>query len=142
MVSSLLQAKGRDVLTTTADRSLADAVATLAEKRIGALIVVGEAGEVAGIISERDVVRALARGGASALADPVRAHMTAKVTTCLESTHVRDIMELMTAGKFRHVPVLEDGRLVGVVSIGDVVKARLNEAETEAEEMRNYIHAA
>jgi CBS domain-containing protein len=97
---------------------------------------------VAGIISERDVVRALARNGASILDQSVADHMTREVVTCTSKSDITDIMELMTTGRFRHLPVVEDGRLVGVISIGDVVKHRLAEIEAETQAIKDYIATA
>lgn len=141
-VARLLANKGRDVVTIAADETLGRAAALLAQRRIGAVLVTSADGGIRGILSERDVVRALAQAGEGALSAPVSSQMTAKVVTCREDTAVRDVMEMMTAGKFRHVPVVDGDRLVGIVSIGDVVKARLDEAHSEAEAMRSYIHAA
>ena len=138
-VAGLLEAKGRAVVTTSARVSLAEAVDTLARHRIGALVVVDDAGRIAGIVSERDIVRALARAGAGALDEQVDAVMTRKVMTCVESETINDVMGRMTRGRFRHLPVAAGGRLTGIVSIGDVVKARIEEVEREAEEMRTYI---
>jgi CBS domain-containing protein len=141
-VGIILAAKGRDLVTVEPGASLAEAVRLLAEKRIGAALILGADRRIVGIISERDIVRALAEGGASALNEPVSQTMTRKVETCSESETVASIMERMTAGKFRHMPVVEQGRLVGVVSIGDIVKHRLHEMESESVAMRDYIMTA
>jgi CBS domain-containing protein len=141
-VSILLAGKGREVVTIEPGASLAEAVRLLAEKRIGAALILGADRRIAGIISERDIVRALAEGGAAALHEPVSQTMTRKVETCNESDTVSSIMERMTAGKFRHMPVVDQGRLVGVVSIGDIVKHRLQEMERESVAMRDYIMTA
>jgi CBS domain-containing protein len=141
-VSVILAGKGREVVTIEPGASLAAAVRLLAEKRIGAALVLGADRRIAGIISERDVVRELAEGGAAALDLPVSRTMTRKVETCNESDTVSSIMERMTAGKFRHMPVVDQGRLVGVVSIGDIVKHRLHEMERESVAMRDYIMTA
>jgi CBS domain-containing protein len=117
-------------------------VTTLTKRRIGALVVTGPGGRIAGIVSERDVVRALDAKGAAALDAPVAEVMTRKVVTCSERETIAEIMERMTAGKFRHVPVLEQGRLAGIVSIGDVVKARLGELEHEQDALCQYIRTA
>ena len=140
-VSSMLRGKGRDVVTIPPERTIADAAAVLAEKRIGAVLVTSPDGRVAGILSERDVVRALAGSGAAALGHEIRRYMTAKVEAARETEPVHTIMERMTAGKFRHMPVVENDRLVGVISIGDVVKHRLAEMEHETRAMRDYITA-
>ena len=122
--------------------SLAEAIKVLAEKRIGAALILGADRRIAGIISERDIVRALAERGATVLGEPVSQTMTRKVETCNENETVATIMERMTAGKFRHMPVVDQGRLVGVVSIGDIVKHRVHEMERESVAMRDYIMTA
>ncbi len=141
-VLRILQAKGRDVVTVAPHRTLAEAAALLAQRRIGTVVVAGADGALAGILSERDIVRALAQDGADALDHPVSRHMTAKVVTCRESATVDEVMHVMTNGKFRHVPVMEGGRLVGIVSIGDVVKRKIAEVEAETRAMRDYIITA
>jgi CBS domain-containing protein len=137
-VSRILALKGRDVTTITPHRSVADAIALLAARRIGAVIVGGDDGAVLGILSERDIVRALA-AGADALQHPVSRYMTAEVVTCAPDMLIIDVMEEMTAGRFRHMPVMEGGRLAGIVSIGDVVKYRLDEMQHETQALREYI---
>ena len=137
-VSRILALKGRDVTTITPHRSVADAIALLAARRIGAVIVGGDDGAVLGILSERDIVRALA-AGADALQHPVSRYMTAEVITCAPDMLIIDVMEEMTAGRFRHMPVMEGGRLAGIVSIGDVVKHRLDEMQHETQALREYI---
>lgn len=141
-VSVILADKGRDIVTIEPNATLGAAVHLLAEKRIGAALILGADRRIAGIISERDVVRALAERGAAALDEPVSRTMTRKVETCNESEPVAVIMERMTAGKFRHMPVVAQGRLIGVVSIGDIVKHRVHEMERESVAMRDYIMTA
>jgi CBS domain-containing protein len=141
-VSVILADKGRDIVTIEPNATLGAAVHLLAEKRIGAALILGADRRSAGIISERDVVRALAERGAAALDEPVSRTMTRKVETCTESEAVATIMERMTAGKFRHMPVVAQGRLIGVVSIGDIVKHRVHEMERESVAMRDYIMTA
>ena len=141
-VSTILAEKGRDVVTIDPSANLADAAQLLTEKRIGAALILGADHRVIGIISERDVVRALAERGAAALAEPVSQTMTRKVETCNENEPITKIMERMTDGKFRHIPVVDQGRLVGIISIGDVVKHRLHQMERESAEMREYILSA
>src|SRR6202453_5295187 len=141
-VGIILARKGREVVTIDLSATLGDAVRLLAEKRIGAALILGADHRITGIISERDIVRALAEGGAAALNEPVSGTMTRKVETCNESEAVASIMERMTAGKFRHMPVVDQGRLVGVVSIGDIVKHRVHEIERESVAMRDYIMTA
>jgi CBS domain-containing protein len=141
-VEHILSAKGRKVITIEPERTLGEAVRLLDERKIGA-VVVGDADHaVLGIISERDIVRALAKSGAAALDEPVSRHMTGKVVTCTGRSAISELMELMTDRKFRHVPIVEDGRLNGIVSIGDIVKHRLHEMERESEAMRDYIATA
>ena len=141
-VEHILAGKGRDVVTVRPEQTLAEAAKTLSERRIGAAVVVDGDGAVLGIISERDVVKAVAAGGGPALSDTVSSRMTTKVVTCGPSCSIDEIMGLMTEGKFRHVPVVERGRLGGIVSIGDVVKHRLAEVEAEQRAMRDYIASA
>jgi CBS domain-containing protein len=141
-VAKILDEKGRDVVTIAGDRSMADAIAMLNQHRIGALVVVDGAGAVQGILSERDVVRAVGQSGAEGLALKVSERMTRKVATCAPTAVVHDLMEMMTQGKFRHVPVVESGRLAGMVSIGDIVKHRLEEMEAESQALKDYIGAA
>lgn len=141
-VEHILQAKGHDVLTIEPSRTLADAARALTEKRIGAVVVAGPDGSVLGILSERDIVRAVARAGTAALDTPVSQHMTGKVVTCTRQTSINDLMGMMTERKFRHLPVVENGRLCGIISIGDVVKHRVAEIEAETEAMREYIATA
>ena len=141
-VRAILSRKGRDVVTIAPTANLSDAVRMLAERRIGAVIVTGPDDRVAGILSERDIVRALSGRGPAALDDNVAAVMTRKVTTCTEADTIAAIMERMTAGKFRHLPVMDQGRLTGVISIGDVVKLRLEEIEGETNALREYIATA
>jgi len=141
-VGIILAGKGREVTAIEPGASLAAAAHLLAEKRIGAALILGADHRIVGIISERDIVRALAEGGAAALDQPVSRTMTRKVETCSEGEAVSSIMERMTAGKFRHMPVVEQGRLAGIVSIGDIVKHRLQEMERESVAMRDYIMTA
>ena len=141
-VRSILDEKGRDVFTIGPDETLTAAIRLLAEKRIGAVVVVRPDGGIGGILSERDIVRALAEGGAGALTKPISAFMTAKVQVCREENTVNDVMEVMTRVRFRHLPVEKEGRLVGLVSIGDVVKRRIEDVEREAEDIKAYIATA
>jgi CBS domain-containing protein len=141
-VRAILSRKGRDVSTIAPTASLSEAVKLLAQHRIGAVVVTGPDNRVAGILSERDIVRALSERGPAALDENVAAVMTRKVSTCQESETVAVLMEKMTAGKFRHLPVVEQGHLVGIVSIGDVVKLRVEEIEGETNALREYIATA
>ena len=140
-VRRILEEKGRDVVTCRAGASLAEIVDTLSRRRIGA-VVVTEGDRIRGIVSERDVVAALAAHGPAALDQPAESVMTEDVTTCTPSETINELMQKMTEGRFRHIPVLEDGRLAGIVSIGDVVKKRIEEVEREAAQMREYIATA
>lgn len=141
-VKAILDAKGHNVLTIGPNETLAQAIATLAEHRIGALVVTNGDRKVIGILSERDIVRVIAKQGAAALDHGVRQAMTAKVKICNENHTINQVMELMTQGRFRHLPVEKDGRLDGIISIGDVVKKRIEEVEREAEEIKQYIATA
>jgi len=142
-VRHILREKGGEVIGITGDATLSEAARLLARKRIGALIVRGSNGELAGILSERDVVRAVAEESVSALARPVAAYMTRAVATCTESDSVDDLMEMMTHGRFRHVPVVDgQEKLQGIVSIGDVVKSRIEETVREVVTLREYISAS
>jgi CBS domain-containing protein len=141
-VEHILLAKGRDVLTIEPGRTLADAARALTEKKIGAVVATGPDEDVLGILSERDIVRAVARGGAAALEHPVAQHMTGKVVTCTRQTTINELMDEMTRRKFRHMPVVENGRLCGIISIGDVVKHRVAEIEAEHQALREYIATA
>ncbi len=138
----LLSDKGREVIAVQPHRTLAEAVRVLSEKRIGAVVVMGADGALVGILSERDIIRALGAEGAAALDSAVSRVMTAKVVTCRAQTSVDELMEIMTTGRFRHVPVIENGRVIGIVSIGDVVKHRVAAIEAESQAMRNYIAMA
>ena len=140
-VAAILREKGRAVETVAGDIALVDVVARLSARRIGAVVVTAGKGEVKGIVSERDIVRALAEHGAAALAWPASKVMTRNVVTAREADTIDQLMSRMTEGRFRHLPVVEDGRLVGIVSIGDVVKHRVAEVELEASAMRDYISA-
>lgn len=141
-VRAILSEKGYDVVTLRPEVSVRDAVATLNKHRIGAVVVTDDRSLIKGIISERDVVRALAEDGAKCLDRQVSALMTANVKVCSESHTVNDVMEIMTRGRFRHLPVERDGKLIGVISIGDVVKRRIEEVQRETEAIRSYIASA
>lgn len=141
-VKAILERKGYDVLTLGPNGKLADAIRILAEHRVGALVITNGDRKIVGILSERDVVRVVARQGAAALELSVREAMTPKVKICNENHTVNEIMEIMTTGRFRHLPVEKDGLLHGIVSIGDVVKRRIEDVEREAEEIRAYIATA
>jgi CBS domain-containing protein len=141
-VRHILYGKGRDVVAIMEGASIAEAARLLTDRRIGALVVKDGDGRLTGIISERDLVRAIARAGAGALTQAVADHMTPEPETCVETDTVESLMETMTRGRFRHVPVLDDGlRLCGMVSIGDVVKSRIAETVSEAAALREYISA-
>jgi CBS domain-containing protein len=141
-VKAILSNKGSDVFTIDPTTTLETAVGILSQRHIGALVVLGAEQRVIGIVSERDVVLALAARGAKALDEPLSQVMTRKVYTCSQEETVSAIMERMTTGKFRHVPVVEQERLVGIISIGDVVKHRLTEMARESEALRDYIQTA
>lgn len=138
-VAAILKAKGRAVSTARPDATLRDISSRLTAKRIGAIVIVGDNGKVAGIISERDVIRAVSEHGEHALSMPVGDVMTRSVVFCQETSTLDELMEVMTQGRFRHLPVLEDEALVGIISIGDVVKHHIAEVEMEVSAMRGYL---
>ncbi len=140
-VIQILREKGREVVSLSSENTLSEAVHLLTRKRIGAVVVRDGQGAIAGILSERDIVRAVAEEGADALSRTVNAYMTRAVATCTEFETVEDLMKMMTKGHFRHVPVLDGNHLCGIVSIGDVVKAYIEETTREAAAMREYIAA-
>ncbi len=141
-VKTILSAKGGDVISIEPTATLETAVKTLTKHKIGALLVLGPDRRMIGILSERDVVRVLGEQGAGALTKPLSQVMTRKVVTCGPTETVGTIMERMTTGKFRHVPVIEQDQVVGIISIGDVVKHRLHEMEQESAALRDYIQTA
>jgi len=141
-VARILDDKGRDVFTTQPHRTMREVIELLASKGVGAVVVSDASQSVLGILSERDVVRALGRHGASALEDPVSRHMTPKVITVARDDTIEHVMQTMTEGRFRHVPVVEDGRLIGIISIGDVVKRHVNALDSERQALREYIATA
>lgn len=147
-VRSILENKGRDVVVIRPDDTLSHAIAILAQYKIGAIVACDEAGHIKGILSERDVVRAVAtmqlqESGQDAVGKrPVSEFMTTKVQVCREHHTINQVMEIMTHNRFRHMPVEENGKLAGIISIGDVVKRRIEDVEREAEEIRTYIATA
>jgi CBS domain-containing protein len=141
-VKAILAAKGGDIITIEPNTNVAAAAKRLAERHIGALVVTGADRRVVGIVSERDIVQELAVHGAASLDLPLTEVMTRKVMTCSPSDTISSVMTQMTQGKFRHLPVLDQGKLVGVVSIGDVVKYRLQQMEREQSALRDYIQTA
>ena len=141
IVAQILASKGRDVATTSPDKTISEVATELAKRRIGALVVT-ERSRLIGIVSERDIVKALGLNGAGILGDPVASIMTRDVVTCREWEKINTVMGRMTERRFRHLPVVEEGDLVGLVSIGDVVKARIEQVEFEADELRTYIATA
>lgn len=140
LVAEILKSKGDAVFTIGPDATVAEAAAELVNRRVGALIVC-EADRVTGVMSERDVVRAMARGGADALKRPVRDHMTSEVIFAEPAEGVDALMGRMTDRRIRHLPVMKDERLCGVVSIGDVVKSQIDQVTREAESLKSYILA-
>ncbi len=138
-VKDILHKKGTEVATIDPEATIAQAVAVLYERRIGALVVSSDGAEISGILSERDVVGALATLGPDLLTAPVRRFMTADVLTCEPGDELRTLAITMTDKRFRHMPVTVDGRLAGIVSIGDVVKHRVDELQTEHDQLMDYI---
>lgn len=139
-VQAILQSKGAQVVSVSPGDTVGNVARVLADRRIGAVLVRQE-GKVVGVFSERDVVRGLARHGAQVLERPVSDLMTHDVITCKPLESVHDVMERMTARRIRHLPVIDNGQLIGIVSIGDLVKERIEEAEREAQDLREYIKA-
>lgn len=141
-VSQILKGKGRDVITAAPSTRVAEIARILSEKKIGAVVITGAQGRIEGIVSERDVVRHVGRDGASALDLPVSSIMTKTVRTASETDSESELMALMTAHRIRHLPVVTNGHLAGMISIGDVVKHRIEAIESEAENLRAYIATA
>ncbi|MSP95198.1 MAG: CBS domain-containing protein [Alphaproteobacteria bacterium] len=139
LVAHILREKGRDVIVIAPETTLAEAARILTRNRIGALIVQDRKGALAGIISERDIVRAVAEEGGDALGRLVSDRMTKDVATCEDTDTIEEIMETMTRCRFRHMPVVENARVTGIVSIGDVVKTRIAETVREAQALKEYI---
>jgi CBS domain-containing protein len=140
-VRAILDSKGHHVESVEPDAKLSAAIKILATRKIGAVLVMN-GGRIEGILSERDIVRVLGERGAVVLDEPVSAVMTRKVVSCKQSDTVAAIMEMMTMGKFRHLPVIEEGVVAGLISIGDIVKWRVMEYEMEQEALREYIKTA
>lgn len=138
-VASILKVKGHAVETVRLDATLTAVAGRLATKRIGAVVVTEKSGHIAGIVSERDIVQAIAKEGAGCLDWPISEIMTRDVLTCTEDDTIDEIMSRMTARRCRHLPVVSDRRLTGIISIGDVVKHHIAEVEMEASAMRDYI---
>ena len=140
-VRSILNTKGHQIMSVEPDAKLAATIELLGEKKIGAVLVMNQS-RLEGILSERDIVRVLGERGAAVLEEPVAQVMTRKVVSCKETDTVAELMEMMTSGKFRHLPVIDNGKVVGLISIGDIVKRRVQEYESEQEALRDYIKTA
>ena len=140
-VSSVLKHKGHDVVTVAPQQTVTSVVKVLAQNRIGAVPVINEEGQLIGIISERDIIRGMSEHADAVLTLPAEQLMTRDVKTCSSEDQLVDLMEVMTLQRVRHLPVIENGALHGIVSIGDVVKQRLEEVQSEAEELRRYIRS-
>ena len=138
-VDAILKTKGADVFTLPRTGTLADAVAMLNAHNIGAIVITEDAGRIVGILSERDIVRQLGKNPSGALSLSIADCMTKGVVTCERTTTIDDVMESMTQRRIRHMPVAADGKLIGIISIGDVVKLKIAEVEHEAESLREYI---
>ena len=138
-IADVIRRKGGEVATIEPGRTVAELIARLAEHKVGALVVSSDGSTVEGIVSERDVVRRLHRDGPSVLSSQVGQIMTATVRTCAPEASVEDLMRVMTEHRFRHVPVVVDGALAGIVSIGDVVKHRIDELQAERDQLTAYI---
>ncbi len=138
-VAQILRQKGNKVISVTGRDTILHALEVMKQHHIGAVLVLGPKNKITGVMSERDIVRALPDAGGSLLASPVSSLMTKDVITCTPDQSISDVMALMTKHRFRHMPVLKDGKLIGVISIGDAVKERISETEHEAEALRSYI---
>jgi len=141
-VSHILKAKGRDVTTAAATAKVSEIARILSEQRIGAVVITSAGGQIEGIVSERDVVRQIGKEGAKVLDYPVATIMTSNVRTARETDSEAALMTLMTEHRIRHLPVVSNGKLAGMISIGDVVKFRIEAIEHEAEDLRAYIATA
>ena len=138
-VAAVIKRKGSSVVSITPDRTIADATKLLTENRIGAVLVMDSNESIHGIISERDIIRALSKYGADVLTHKVEQLMTREVQQCSPKDTIAEVMTTMTTRRFRHLPVVEDGKLLGMISIGDVVKQRLDDTELEVETLRGYV---
>lgn len=138
-IGQILKTKARGVSTANPDVTIEEIALRLAQRKIGAIVIVGEGGKVVGILSERDIIRLIAEHGARALGMQAKEGMTREVVFCSRASTLDEIMEKMTAGRFRHLPVVEDGALLGIVSIGDVVKYHTAEVELEVSAMKGYL---
>jgi CBS domain-containing protein len=138
-IAQILKTKGNAVISINKDFPIIDGIKVMSEKRIGAVLVRNDAGEICGVLSERDIVRELAVSGKDLMDMPVSSIMTKEIFTCTSDQSVNEAMAIMTAKRFRHLPVVDDGELVGMISIGDVVKKRIAESENEAEALKLYI---
>jgi CBS domain-containing protein len=142
IVKNILAGKGGNVITINPTADVIAAAKLMAERGIGAVVVLGADQRIVGILSERDIVQALAEHGLTVLSEPVSQLMTREVKTCSEDDTIGDLMARMTTGRFRHLPVVRQGRLIGIVSIGDVVKSRVEEIDQEAKTLREYIQTS
>ena len=140
-VSDVIRHKGDRVITVQPQQTVAAAVQVLTKNRIGAAPVVDDQGRVVGIVSERDVIRGIAERGSTLLTLPVEQLMTREVRTCLPEDRLVDLMQIMTSQRFRHLPIVKNGALCGIVSIGDVVKQRLEEVQSEVDDLQRYIRS-
>jgi CBS domain-containing protein len=138
-IGHILKSKARGVSTARPEDTIEEIVTRLAQRKIGAIVIVGDNAKVAGIISERDIIRLIAEHGGKALAMSASDGMTREVVSCSRTSTLDEIMQAMTNGRFRHLPVIEDGSLVGIISIGDVVKHHTAEVELEVTAMRGYL---
>lgn len=139
IVRDVLSGKGAAVVTISPSAPIAELVAALSEHRIGALVVAADGSHIDGIVSERDIARAMHKHGAEVMHMQVSELMTSDVRTCHSGDQIGDIARVMTEGRFRHLPVVDDGALIGIVSIGDIVKKRIDELETETDHLMGYL---
>jgi CBS domain-containing protein len=142
IVKNILAGKGGNVVTINPTADVISAAKLMAEQGIGAVVILGADHRIVGILSERDIMQALAEHGVAVLSEPVSQVMTREVKTCSEDDTTGDLMSRMTTGRFRHLPVVKEGKLIGIVSIGDVVKSRVEEIDQETKTLREYIQTA
>ncbi|MGA7389259.1 MAG: CBS domain-containing protein [Pseudolabrys sp.] len=142
IVKNILAGKGDNVITINPTADVIAAAKVMAERGIGAVVVLGADHRIVGILSERDIVQALAKHGLAVLSEPVSQVMTREVKTCSEDDTIGDLMARMTVGRFRHLPVVQQEKLIGIVSIGDAVKSRVEEIDQEAKTLREYIQTS
>jgi CBS domain-containing protein len=139
IIGQILKSKGRSVMTARQDDTIHEIASRLSHRKIGAIVIINGAEQVEGIVSERDIIRLIAEHGGKALSMPASSAMTRNVVSCTSNATIEEIMDIMTNGRFRHLPVIEDGKIAGIISIGDVVKHHTAEVQLEVTAMRGYL---